>query len=100
MNCVGHGSSATFDTKSSYCRVARQSLPSNLIRSILFATAVARRLKRASASGASFLGLEAAKRATDSSHAVLSRTKNLFESLADCSLLETTTANSLRKDHV
>ena len=114
-----HGSSATFEATSSYYRVARQSLPfytavarlgfkrrgtavlkSNLIRSILFATAVARRVKRASASGASFLGLEAAKRATDSSHAVLSRTKNLFESLADCSLLETTTANSLRKDHV
>ena len=55
-----------FETKSSYCRVTRQSLPcytavarlgfkrratavlkSNLIRSIEFGTAVARRLKRA-----------------------------------------------------
>ena len=58
--------SATFETRSSYCRVARQRLPcytavarlgfkrrttavlkSNLIRSIEFGTAVARRLKRA-----------------------------------------------------
>ena len=56
----------TFETKSSYCRIARQGLPcytavarldfkrrttavlkSNLIRSIEFGTAVARRLKRA-----------------------------------------------------
>ena len=34
MNLVRHGSSATFETKSSYYRVARQSLP--------FYTAVAR----------------------------------------------------------
>ena len=27
MNLVWQGSSATFETKSSYCRVARQSLP-------------------------------------------------------------------------
>ena len=66
MNWVRHGSSATFETKSSYCRVARQGLPcytaveqlgfkrravaglkSNSIRSIEFGTAVARRLKRA-----------------------------------------------------
>ena len=59
--------STTFETKSSYCRVARQGLPcytavaarlrfkrratavlkSNLIRSIEFGTAVARHLKRA-----------------------------------------------------
>ena len=59
--------STTFEAKSSYCRVARQGLPcytavaarlgfkrratallkSNLIRSIEFGTAVARRLKRA-----------------------------------------------------
>ena len=62
----------TFETKSSYCRVARQGLPcytavarlgfkrratavlkSNLIRSIEFGTAVARRLKRALLSNAS-----------------------------------------------
>ena len=61
-----HGGSTTFETKSSYCRVARQGLPcytavtrlgfkrratavlkSNLIRSIEFGTALARRLKRA-----------------------------------------------------
>ena len=61
----------TFETKSSYCRVARQGLPcyktverlgfkrratavlkSNLIRSIEFGTAVARRLKRALLSNA------------------------------------------------
>ena len=53
-----------------------------------------------SASGARFLGLEAAKRATDSSRAILIRTKDFFESLADCLLLEKTTAISLRKDHV
>ena len=66
MNRVRHSSSVTFETKSSYCRVARQGLPcytavarfgfkrratavqkSNLIRSIEFGTAVARRLKRA-----------------------------------------------------
>ena len=67
MNWVRHGNSATFETKSSYRRVARQSLPcytvvarlgfkrgatavltkSNLIRSIYFGTAVARRLNRA-----------------------------------------------------
>ena len=59
MNWVRHGSSATFETKSSYCRVATQSLPcyttvarlgfkrratavlkSNLIRSVEFGTAV------------------------------------------------------------
>ena len=64
MNWVRHGGSTTFETKSSYCRVARQGLPcysaeaqlgfkrratavlkSNLIRSIEFGTAVARRLK-------------------------------------------------------
>ena len=58
MNCVRHGSGATFETKSSYCRVARLGfkrratavLKSNLIRSIEFGTAVARRLKRASPS--------------------------------------------------
>ena len=63
MNCVRHGSSATFETKSDYCRVAPQSLPrytavarigfkrrstavlkSNLIRSIWLGTAVARRV--------------------------------------------------------
>ena len=27
MNCVRHGSSAMFETKSDYCRVARQALP-------------------------------------------------------------------------
>ena len=27
MNCVRHGSSTTFETKSSYCCVARQDLP-------------------------------------------------------------------------
>ena len=27
MNCVRHGSSATFETKSDYCRVVPQSLP-------------------------------------------------------------------------
>ena len=67
MNWVRHGSSTTFETKSSYCRVARRGLPyytavarlgfkrratavlkSNLIRSIEFGTAAARRLKRAS----------------------------------------------------
>ena len=66
MNLVRHGSSTTFETKSSYCREARQGLPcytavarlgfkrratavlkTNLIRSIEFGTAVARRLKRA-----------------------------------------------------
>ena len=66
MNWVWHGGSTTFETKSSYCRVTRQGLPfytavarlgfkrratavlkSNLIRSIEFRTAVARRLKRA-----------------------------------------------------
>ena len=67
MNWVRHSNSATFETKSSYRRVARQSLPcytvvarlgfkrgatavltkSNLIRSIYFGTAVARRLNRA-----------------------------------------------------
>ena len=70
MNWVRHGGSTTFETKSSYFRVARQatrqSLPcytavarfgfrrrdtallkSNLIRSIEFGKAVARRLKRA-----------------------------------------------------
>ena len=66
MNWVRHGGSTTFETKSSHCRVARQGLPcytavtrlgfkrratavlkSNLIRSIQFGTAVARRLKRA-----------------------------------------------------
>ena len=67
MNWVRHGGSTTFETKSSYCCVVRQGLPcytavarlgfkrratavlkSNLIRSIEFGTAVARRLKRAS----------------------------------------------------
>ena len=66
MNWVRHGGSTTFEIKSSYCRVARQALPSytaiarlgfkrraaavlklNLIRSIEFGTAVARRLKQA-----------------------------------------------------
>ena len=66
MNWVRHGGSTTFETKSSYCRLARQALPcytavarlgfkrrttavlkSNLIRTIEFDTAVARRLKRA-----------------------------------------------------
>ena len=55
MNWVRHGGSTTFETKSSYCRVARLGfkrratavLKSNLIRSIEFGTAVARRLKRA-----------------------------------------------------
>ena len=55
MNCVRHGGSTTFETKSSYCRVARLGfkrratalLKSNLIRAIEFGTAVARRLKRA-----------------------------------------------------
>ena len=66
MNWARHGGSTTFETKSSYCRVAQQGLPcytavarigfkrratavlkSNLIRSIEFGTAVARRLKRA-----------------------------------------------------
>ena len=56
MNWVRHGDSTTFETKSSYCRVAARLgfkrrttavLKSNLIRSIEFDTAVARRLKRA-----------------------------------------------------
>ena len=63
MNSVRHGGCTTFETKSSYCRVARQAytavarlgfkrratavLKSNLIRSIEFGTAVARRLKPA-----------------------------------------------------
>ena len=55
MNWVRHGGSTTFETKSSYCRVARLGfkrratavLKSNLIRSIEFGTAEARRLKRA-----------------------------------------------------
>ena len=66
MNWVRHGGSTTFETKSSYCRVARQGLPcytevarlgfkrratpvlkSNLIQSIELGTAVAKRLKRA-----------------------------------------------------
>ena len=70
MNWVRHGGSTTFETKSSYCRVARQGLPcytavarlgfkrratavlkSNSIRSIEYGTAVARRLKRASKRG-------------------------------------------------
>ena len=74
MNWVRHGGSTTFETKSSYCRVARQGLPcytavawlgfkrratavlkSNLIRSIEFGTAVARRLKRALVSNVFFL---------------------------------------------
>ena len=58
MNWVLHGGSTTFETKSSYCRVARLGfkrratavLKSNLIRAIEFGTAVARRLKRASLS--------------------------------------------------
>ena len=65
MNWVRHGGSTTFETTSSYCRVARQGRyttaarvgfkrrvtsvlnKSNLIRSIEFGMAVARRLKRA-----------------------------------------------------
>ena len=66
MNCVRHGGSTTFETKSSYCPVPGQGFPCymavarlgfkrratavlklNLIRSIEFGTAVARRLKRA-----------------------------------------------------
>ena len=64
MHSVRHGGSTTFETKSSYRRVARQGLPcytaplgikrrattllkSNLIRSIEFGKAVAWRLKRA-----------------------------------------------------
>ena len=66
MNWVRHGGSTTFETKSSYCRVARQgstyytavaqlgfkrrataALKSNLIQLIEFGTTVARRLKRA-----------------------------------------------------
>ena len=66
MNWVRHGGGRTFETKWSYCRVAWQGLPcytavaqlgfkrratavpkSNLIRSVEFGTAVARRLKRA-----------------------------------------------------
>ena len=66
MNWVRHGGRKTFETKSSYCRVARQGLlrytaearlgfksratamlKSNLIRSIEFGTAEAQRLKRA-----------------------------------------------------
>ena len=66
MNWVRHGGSTTFETKSSYCRVARQGLlcytavarlsfrrratavlKSDLIRSTQFGTAVARSLKRA-----------------------------------------------------
>ena len=66
MNWIRHGGSTTFETKSCYCRVARQALlrytavarlgfkrratavlKSNLILSIEFGTAVARRLKRA-----------------------------------------------------
>ena len=66
MNYVRHGGSTTFETKSSYCPVAGQGFPCytavarlgfnvratavlklNLIRSIEFGTAVARRLKRA-----------------------------------------------------
>ena len=66
MNWVRHGGSTTFETKSSYCRVARQGLPcytavaqlgfkrhttamlkSNLIQSIEIGTAVARCLKSA-----------------------------------------------------
>ena len=65
MNWVRHGGSTAFETKSSYFRVARQGLPcytavarfgfkrrttallkSNLIWSIEFGKAVARRLKR------------------------------------------------------
>ena len=64
MNWVRHGGSTTFETESSYRRVARQGFPcntavarlgfkprattvlkSNLIRSIQFGPAVARRLK-------------------------------------------------------
>ena len=55
MNWVRHGRSTTFETKSSYNRVARLGfkrrstavLNSNLIRSIEFGAVVARRLKRA-----------------------------------------------------
>ena len=55
MNWVRHGGSTTFETKSSYCRVARLGfkrraaalLKSNLIRAIEFGTAIERRLKRA-----------------------------------------------------
>ena len=66
MNCVQHSVSTAFETKSSYCRVTCQGLPfytavtrlgfkhcttavlkSNLIQSIEFSMAVARRLKRA-----------------------------------------------------
>ena len=66
MDWVRHGGSTAFETKSSYCRVARKGLPCytavarlgfkrratavlkwNLIRSIEFGTAVARRLKQA-----------------------------------------------------
>ena len=56
MNLVWHGGSTTFETKSSYCRVARlgfkrraTAVPkSNLIsRAIEFGKAVAGRLKRA-----------------------------------------------------
>ena len=55
MNWVRHGGSTTFETKSSYCRVARLGfkrraaavLKLNLIRSTEFGTAVARRLKQA-----------------------------------------------------
>ena len=76
MNWVRHGGSTTFETKSSYCRVARQGLPcytavarlgfkrratavlkSNLIRSIEFGTAVARRLKRNLIAWRSFVAL-------------------------------------------
>ena len=66
MNWDPHGNSTTFETKSSYYRVGRQTflcytavarlgfkrratavLKSNLIQSIEFGTAVAQRLKRA-----------------------------------------------------
>ena len=55
MNRVRHSGSTTFETKSSYCRVARLGfkhlatavLKSNLIRAIELGTAVARRLKQA-----------------------------------------------------
>ena len=93
---VLHGRSATWFQTSRYCRAKFEFNSISLVRhgsSTTFETGFSER---------SELFRPRSCQASDGfvPRRIKSDEELLFESLADCSLLETTTANSLRKDHV